>query len=356
VQQVLANDYNLEVRYLGTRGIHLPMQIQLNRGAGVPSAGAGLPVFLSRPSTDKLEALTTTLDSLQPVNTLAQYGFVRTVTSYMPHGNSIYHGLATQLSRRYANGMQFLVAHTWSHNIDDSTAVVASTLLTPRRPQDFFDLRSERANSMLDHRHRLTASGLYEVKTPGVCRTNWCSGALGGWSVAGTWLAESGTWATVRSNADSNLNGDPLADRTVINPAGDARRSSTVTPLLNAAGKIVGYVAKDPTARYIQAERGVFPNAGRNTLSLPGIMNIDLAVSKRVRLGERRQLKFRAEAYNALNHAQFAPGFTSSVDPRPRVTGASNALLITGNEVFNRPELAFESNSRKVQLVLRTDF
>ena len=38
-------------------------------------------------------------------------------------------------------------AYTWSKNIDDSTAALASTVLTPRRPYDFENLRQERANS-----------------------------------------------------------------------------------------------------------------------------------------------------------------------------------------------------------------
>jgi hypothetical protein len=147
-----------------------------------------------------------------------------------------------------------------------------------------------------------------------------------------------------------------VSDRAVINPAGNPGTSSTVTPLLNSAGKTVGYVAANPNARYIQAERGVYANSGRNTLLLPGIANLDLSVGKRIRIDERRQLQIRMEAYNAFNHAQFVPGFTNSVDVRPRVTSGSDTMLHTGHDNFNRPDLAFESNSRQVQLVMRLQF
>ena len=355
VQQVIASDYALEVRYLGTRGIHLPVQTQLNRYAGATVEGRSLPVFLTRPSGNELNSLSVTLDSLQTVNPLASYGFLAPITSYAPLGNSTYHGMATQLSRKYSNGLQFVVAHTWSHNIDDSTSVVASTLLTPRRPQDFQNLRAERADSMLDHRHRFTAAWVYDI---GVrpCAARWCTALTRDWTVAGTWIAETGTWATVRSGLDSNLNGDLWADRAWINPSGDAARSSAVSPLTNAAGKVVGYLAADPSARYIQAGSGVAPNGARNTLRLPGIGNLDLSLARRVKLGERRWLQLRLEAYNALNRAQYVPGFTNSVDVRPRVSGGSNSLLLTGNSMFNRPDLAFESNSRQVQAVLRLEF
>ena len=356
MQQVMADNYNLEVRYLGTKGVHLPMQTQLNRLAGVASAAAGLPVYLARPTISELDALPLTLDVLRPINSFAQYGFARTITSYAPRGNSSYHGMATQLSKRYKNGLQFLLAHTWSHNIDDSTAVVASTLLTPRRPQDFSDLRSERANSMLDHRHRVSASWVYDFNIGRNYPDKWRSALTRGWTVSGVWIAETGTWATVRSGVDSNLNADPLADRTMVNVAGNPGTSSTVSALTNSAGKTVAYLAKDPTAMYIQAGVGAYPNSSRNTLLLPGIGNFDLSLGKTFRLDEHLRLQFRVESYNAMNRSQFVPGFVSSVDVRPRVTAASNSLLLTGNALFNRPDLAFESNSRQVQLVCRFEF
>jgi hypothetical protein len=331
------------------------MQVLLNRVAGV-TASRSLPTYMTRPSQSQLDALTLTLDDLKPVNALAQYGFVRSITSFQPRGNSTYNGLATQLTRRYANGLQFVVAHTWSHNIDDSTATVASTLLTPRRPQDFFNLGAERADSALDRRQRFTAGWIYDcpwfANDSNVLRRH----LLGGWSFSGTWMAETGAWATVRSGTDSNQNTDNAADRALVNPAGVDGRSSLASALKNSAGRVVGYLAADPTARYIQAGAGVYPNGGRNTLRLPGINNFDLGVGKKVRVSERAVVQFRAEAYNAFNHSQFVPGFANSANLRARVTGAANGLLTTGNALFNRPDLAFESNSRAMQLVARFEF
>ena len=50
------------------------------------------------------------------------------ITSYLFRGNSIYHGLATEFSRRFSKGLFFKTAYTWSHALDDSTADVKSTL------------------------------------------------------------------------------------------------------------------------------------------------------------------------------------------------------------------------------------
>ena len=67
-------------------------------------------------------------------------------------------GLVSQVTKRYSKNFTITGANTWSKNIDDSTATLASTVLTPRRPYDFENLRQERANSALDRRHRLSAT------------------------------------------------------------------------------------------------------------------------------------------------------------------------------------------------------
>ena len=68
VQHTFASDYTFEARYLGTRGIHLPQQIQLNRQAMVPNPDrTALPTFLQRPSDAQVDALKTTLADVAAV-------------------------------------------------------------------------------------------------------------------------------------------------------------------------------------------------------------------------------------------------------------------------------------------------
>ena len=56
----------------------------------------------------------------------------------------------------------------------------------------------------------------------------------------------------------------------VVNPNGADRTGSGVTALTNSDGRIVGYLADNPNARYVKAGAGVHPNGGRNTLPLRG--------------------------------------------------------------------------------------
>src|SRR6185437_1749528 len=139
-----------------------------------------------------------------PSNFYSPYGFDSNIVGFMPIGNSTYNGLATQLTRRFSRNLQFISAYTWSHAIDDSTAAVFSTLLTPRRQEDFQNLRKDRSSSILDHRHRFTFSPVYDV--PWFRGSGWFMKNLAGnWLVAGIYTYESPEYATVQSGNDVNL-------------------------------------------------------------------------------------------------------------------------------------------------------
>ena len=123
------------------------------------------------------------------------------------------------MTRRFSNGLQFIGAYTWSHAIDDSTADVFSTYLTPRRPQDARNIAADRSNSALDHRQRFTFETLYDL--PFFKRSSWfMKNILGNWEVAPIYTYQTGTCVDVQSGVDANLNGDSAGDRAFVNPSG----------------------------------------------------------------------------------------------------------------------------------------
>jgi hypothetical protein len=359
-QRQFRTNWSVEVRYLGTRGVHLLTQNRINRVGKVGLPGRpGLPTFFSTPTQAQLDALPLTLDDINARSNFeprfAAAGFSRAnIVTFLSNGNSTYHGASAQLIRRFSNGFQGTAAYTWSHLIDDTTAEVFSTVLSPRRVQEFQNLRPERADSALDRRHRFVFAGLYELpffrnSTNGFLRT-----VLGGVNFSGTWTLESGEKATVLSGLDSNLNADAAGDRTIRNPAGVRNTASTVSELLNSAGHVVGYVADTPNAEYIQAGPGAVANSARNTMQLPGINNVDFSIFKNFRFGESRRIQLRADFFNLFNHPQYVPGSVSDVAPIA-TTGVSNLNTVGFNE-FNRPDLIFSSNPRVIQMTLRLDF
>ena len=313
VQRQFQRDYTVEVRYLGTRGVHLLVQNRMFRLPKVTS-DRNLPTYLSAPSQSTLNALPWTLAQIQAFSNnpiLGPLGFTSNITSWPPIGNSFYHGLATQVNRRFSKGLSAIVSYTWSHNIDDSTATHFSTWLTPRREQDFVNLRPDKAASALDRRHRLTLNWVYE--TPWMKdASNWAAkNVIGNWRWTTSYTYESPEFATAQSGVDSNLNGDAAGDRTVVNPAGDRNKGSDITPLTNSAGAIVAYLAKDPTAMYIKAGLGALATGGRNTLATNPTNNFDMSFAKIFNVrGENQKIEFRGDFGNIFNHPHMCPAIS----------------------------------------------
>jgi hypothetical protein len=180
IQHTFANDYTPEIRYVGTKGVHLLFQNQINRNSLV-SATNNLATYMQMPSQATLDSLQLTPAALAAIRAtcpasganyqncsplydpIGQYGFVNAITEYAPLGNSHYHGLVLDLKKRYSKNLLFDSNYTWSHNIDDSTGEVASIIATPRRPEDFNTLGREKANSALDRRYRFTLTTVYTV-------------------------------------------------------------------------------------------------------------------------------------------------------------------------------------------------
>jgi len=364
VQRLLAHDYTLEARYTGTRGVHLLVQDQINRTSAV-TASNSIPTFLTMPSPAALAALSLTTGALKatPSNVWAQYGFTNSasITALDPRGNSEYNGLVLQVTKRYSKNFSYLAAYTWSHLMDDSTATINSTVLSPRRPQDFGNLASEWANSALDRRQRLTISPNFDFKP--FSHGSWIvKNLVGNWNLAFTYTYQSPEYATVQSNVDSNLNNDSAADRTIVNPNGVAGTGSGVTgydrngnaiPLSANSNAVVAYVANNPNARYIIAGYGAYANGGRNTMRLAPVNNIDASLRKVFSITERDRLEIGAQFYNLLNHPQFVGGYTDDVALSKSL---SRNFLLPSDPTFGQYQKYFPSNSRYIQLLARFTF
>jgi len=362
IQHMFAQKYTLEVRYVGTRGIHLPVQARINR-ATQNSLSEYLPTYLSAPSQAQLNALPLTLDQISSNSSFVPrfdaVGFNGSnITAYMPWGASNYNGLQTQFTRNFTNGLQFQAAWTWSHAFDNSTADVFSTVLTPRRPQDFQNFAGDWSTSALDRRHRITIEAIYDL--PFFKNSSWfMKNVVGNWQFAPIYTFESPEYATVQSHVDANGNGDPWGDRAILNPNGVPGTGSDVTPLMNSAGHVVAYLANNPNAQYVAAGVGALTTVPRNTLPLPRINNWDMSLVKRVNITERQSIEFQAQAINIFNHPQFVPGYISDVIPaNTNITTAGTTLnmLIPGNNSFNQPQNAFSSHPRAMTLVLKYIF
>ncbi len=355
IQHVFGKDYVLEVRYLGTRGVHLLLQTELNR-ADVVTATNYLPTYLAAPSQATLDSLTLTQAALKATssNTLAAYGFNQSIASIVPQGDSKYNGLATELTKRFSSHSFFKGAYTWSHNLDNSTMELNFTTLSPRRPQDFNNLGPEWASSALDRRQRLTLTWVYALPWFESNHNWFMKNIVGNYQVSGTYTAESPEYVTPLSGVDSNLNSDSAADRVIVNPNGILGTGSGVTSLKNSSGQVVAFLAINPNAQFIQAQVGALANSGRNILPADGINNVDFNIVKKFNIRERSKLELRADFYNGLNHPQYTPGSNNTVLSVSHI--GQTSYLMPSNPLFGQWDQVYSSNPRVIQLAAKFTF
>src|SRR5439155_602073 len=145
-----------------------------------------------------------------------------------------------------------------------------------------------------DVRQRFVTSFLYAVPAPSRGPAKLL---LGGWQLNGIFSAQTGTPFTVTSGKDQALSG-----------AGGAQRPNLVgDPRLDASrprGQLVQQYYN--FAAFGLPAVGQYGNLGRNTMNGPGSYNLDGSIFRGFPLRERLSLQFRAEFFNALNHANLA--------------------------------------------------
>jgi hypothetical protein len=355
IQRTFAKNYTAEIGYIGTRGIHLPTQDQINVQPRVTAANQ-LPTFLTGPTTVTAPAGASTLAQLNALSNFTPpflaAGFTTKITSYQPYSSSNYNALVANVTRRFIGGLQTNLSYTWSKTMDDATAEVFSTTLTPRRPQNSQNVSADYSRSALDRTHRISLEAVYDLQLYKHSNSFLKKNIVGNWMISPIYTYESPEYATALSDTTGNLNGDSTAIfRTIINPNGVKGTASTVIAqrATNLGNAIVGYVAANPNAYYIQAGAGTLPNASRNTLPTSPINNWDLAAYKRITFRERYSFEFGAQAYNVLNHAQYTPGTVGNINQTSNTTSVINFQKVD-NAFFGQPGKVFQNNARTMQL------
>jgi hypothetical protein len=281
-------------------------------------------------------------------------------------GHSSYHSLQTQVSRRFAREFGLTAAWTWSKLLDNGSEVFTynNTLATASLPAIFGGQALEKGVSLYDRTHKLSLT--YQYLIPFMRTQQGAVGrVLGGWSVAGVTIFESGVPYSVANGLDSDGIGG--ANRADLNPAGKpgVRAQWTANGYINpdffdtATGKFISVPIDPKEARYIglpaYGTANFTPrtgNAGRNTERVPGVNNWNVNVIKNVRLTEQVSTEFRTEFYNIFNHPQFGYPSVSSFTPGEGTIASSVQTSAAGR--FANPRV-LEAGGRTIryQLTLR---
>ena len=243
------------------------------------------------------------------------------------HGASQYQAFVAQYRRRMARGFEGLVSYAWAHSLDNDSSD-AFLVWSGSNSSDW-------GSSDFDVRHSLTASLSYAL--PGVAK---------GWTLDGIFRARSGFPITV-------LDTDQYTGITFTN----AFRPDLLpgVPVWVADSGAPGGRALNPLAFLSAgAQQG---SLGRNAITGFGMSQIDLALRREFRIAERYAIDFRVEAFNALNHPNFADPVKYLNSPFfGQSTSMLNMMLGTGSPGSGLAPLLQNGGARSLELVLRFRF
>jgi outer membrane receptor protein involved in Fe transport len=312
LQRSLGQDWLLQIGYVGTTGVRLPRFIEGNPPAFVPGFSNSVafcapqsPPCLNSTENDVNNRRLYSGCTLADPPTSCIYSSVGEIASV---SNSSYNALEASLRKRFSHGLSFLASYTWSHSIDDvSSFNIRGSASQPVAgendlAQNPFDLAAERGRSMFDSHHRLVLS--YQWMLPFLQRSSsWYGHILGNWQLNGIVTAMSGGPFTVFDSNDVSLQGQApeitgfSANRPNLtgNPNSGPR---TPQEWFNVGA--FQQLQPDPLGRF-----EVFGDEGRNVVQGPGYVNWDASAFKNIRLTESKELQFRGELFNVLNHTNF---------------------------------------------------
>ena len=283
VQREFGNTMVLSLGYVGTRGSKLIGMRDINQAVYIPGVDqSGQP--LSTPAN---------VDARRPIQLPEMvHGPLSSITVLESAYSSTYHSFQVSFTKRLSRGLSLLSSYTWSKSIDNVTDPVgfAGDI---GGPQNANDLRTERALSIFDIRHRFTIGYSYRLPFRG-------NRLKEGWQVNGLTTLQSGQPVTVLLGFDSSLTG-----------SFNMRPNHVPGALISKDGQILvnPSLPRDPVTGVPQAlipAAGQFGTLGRNAFVGPPYKNFDLALLKDTRLGERVKLQVRIEVFNLLNTTNLA--------------------------------------------------
>jgi Carboxypeptidase regulatory-like domain/TonB dependent receptor/TonB-dependent Receptor Plug Domain len=223
-------------------------------------------------------------------------------------GNSTYNALEAKLSKTMAHGLQGQVSYTYSKSLDNaSTSVGTDSFSNSLTNPQWLHPSLNRGLSDFDVRNNLVLHAMWAIGGRDGSVQN-PAGRLPsmlehGWEVGTILQSASG----IPFNAI--LGGDPAGQQT-----------NSVEDLPN---RVAGPGCGNPVnhgnpAAYINLNCLAFPalnhygNLGRNALIGPGLLSLDASLVKNTHIAERFNLQFRMEAFNIINHTNFAPPLTNN--------------------------------------------
>ena len=300
-------------------------------------------------------------------------------------GTDMYNALQSSLQRRFGRGLSMGAQYTWAKELGTSSGSNEAT--TAQSPYSF---KADYGRGTFDIRHSLNATVLYDLPF-GRGRAFSLSGPMnaiaGGWQMGGivnfrsgvpidvlitrpdlAYVGNAGTTVAGQTFSSPVLTGGVVQTTAVANVPGGGNsrniRRPNVVPGVNTYLK-VGKQFLNPGA-FTTPAPGTFGNARRNDYTGPILTQLDLTMSKGLRVTEGFHFDFHADVYNVLNHPNYAnpgtvrltqtlaTGIGNGAQPgTPFTSGNAGAFGTLSSTVGNQVGIGA---NRQIQLSLRGIF
>jgi hypothetical protein len=328
VQRQITPSLSATVGYLGSHGVHL-----LERG---DDGDYVLPTL-------------TSAGYMWPFNPTGKdmrinqnFGGIR----YLFFGtDSSYKALQLNVQKRMSHGFQFGGSYTYGKAMDDNSATMTGDAFSNSLTHMFwFAPQITHGPSDFNFTHSAAINGIWQVPGP---RAGLGQQVLGGWELGSILKLNSGAPTTIVIADDAlgvqNNGSDPYSipdlvpgcnpvnpnwkkDLGYVNTSCYTLPKAPADPALAAQCVPFGFSppgSKNPNPGIAGTCSNLLGNAGRNSLTGPGLVNLDFSVFKNFpvkKISESFNVQFRSEFFNIMNHANFQPPLAFS-------HGGSSALF-----------------------------
>jgi hypothetical protein len=347
VQRELFRNTILEASYVGTRGIKMFYQDQVNQfkvfDSGFFSAFKELQAFDANgtaPSANNLlvkmfgsaatavsrvgatnlrNGVVGTAASTIDTNYYTSYAgaglpdtwlrsFPQFGTMYVGtnDGRSYYNSFQTSL-RRQAGALKFGLNYTFAKSMDnwanEGNGTSGGSVI------DYRNVRLNRGLSDFDRPHTFNSSASYTLPVGRGRRylgsaNRLVDALVGGWDLGGLTTWQSGVPLSIVTGRATGANS--AASAWAVYSGTDRSIGK-----LDRQGGGVYFFTAEQMAQFTFPAAGYLGSTGRNTFRGPRFFNVDASLSKAFKVTETKSFKFRAEAYNLFNNVNFGnPGLS----------------------------------------------
>ena len=294
-------------------------------------------------------------DFLRPLRGFGQ------INLYESAATSNYNALQLNLTRRFAKGLFFGAAYTWSK------ALTTASLDTTWVRSDNLTRAADYGPANFDRRQVLSINYVYNL--PGMTAGNWLTHAVtNGWQLSGVTQFMTGApftpGFTISGAGSQNITGNIISNPGI--PAYEGARigvKANCDPYTHSSDP---FNRLNASCFFAPSPGSLGLESGNNWLYQPGLINFDMSLQKEFVVKERLRFQLRLDAFNVFNHPNFT-GLNTTLNftsyPNPVI--ANNALPynsagqlvnVTGFGSVTVPAPGAAGSSRILQTLIRVQF